>query len=276
MQDPPSSHEASLPHQKSKRILGTLYPPGASIHNFQDTDDYIPPASPNPRNGRAIVGDHQSTADGPSASQSIERGTRDTLRDEKEGVDIPGEEHDGEYRDSSDTIGDEEKHNLGAQRHWPLGQNSSSTIGDVEKQERGTTQTNLADQVSIDSSRDLEKGESDSERDEKVKQDGENKRQGEWENDVVGWDGPNDPQKPHNWKKSKKYTVTALYSSMTLCITFASSVFSTATMVTAKEYGRSNEVMTLGTSLFVLVSPGTQHDSNPSIDKINRVLLLVQ
>lgn len=33
---------------------------------------------------------------------------------------------------------------------------------------------------------------------------------------------------------------------MTFCLTFASSVFSTATMVTAKLYGVSNEVMTLG------------------------------
>ena len=70
---------------------------------------------------------------------------------------------------------------------------------------------------------------------------------------LIGWDGPNDPQNPQNWPKSKKYYVTIWYASMTFCLTFASSIFSTATHVTAKKYGVSDEVMVLGTSLFVLV-----------------------
>ena len=73
------------------------------------------------------------------------------------------------------------------------------------------------------------------------------------ESNLIGWDGPNDPENPQNWSKSKKYTVTIFYSSMTFCLTFASSIFSTATHVTAKLYGVSDEVMVLGTSLFVLV-----------------------
>lgn len=39
---------------------------------------------------------------------------------------------------------------------------------------------------------------------------------------------------------------------MTFCVTFASSVFSTAAVVTAEKFGVSEEVMILGTSLFVL------------------------
>lgn len=39
---------------------------------------------------------------------------------------------------------------------------------------------------------------------------------------------------------------------MTLCVTFASSVFSTATFVTARHFHVSPEVMVLATSLFVL------------------------
>lgn len=39
---------------------------------------------------------------------------------------------------------------------------------------------------------------------------------------------------------------------MTVCVTFASSVFSTASTVTAEKFGVSQEVMVLGTSLFVL------------------------
>ena len=73
------------------------------------------------------------------------------------------------------------------------------------------------------------------------------------ESNIVDWDGPDDPEKPMNWSNKKKWAATMILSSLTLTITFASSVFSTATMVTAKEFGTSNEVMTLGTSLFVLV-----------------------
>ncbi|MCJ1248048.1 hypothetical protein MMC30_005263 [Trapelia coarctata] len=70
--------------------------------------------------------------------------------------------------------------------------------------------------------------------------------------DLVDWDGPDDPANPMNWPVSKKWIVTISFSCMTFCITFASSVFSTATQVTAELYGVSNEVMILGTSLFVL------------------------
>jgi len=72
---------------------------------------------------------------------------------------------------------------------------------------------------------------------------------------LVDWDGPDDPENPMNWPVSKKWTVTISFAFMTFCITFASSVFSTATQVTAQLYGVSNEVMILGTSLFVLVIP---------------------
>lgn len=70
---------------------------------------------------------------------------------------------------------------------------------------------------------------------------------------LVEWDGLDDPENPMNWSKSTKWTITMALAFMTFCITFASSVFSTATEVTAKEYGVSVEVTTLGTSLFVLV-----------------------
>ncbi|KAI9872823.1 MAG: Citrinin biosynthesis cluster MFS transporter mrr1 [Pleopsidium flavum] len=69
---------------------------------------------------------------------------------------------------------------------------------------------------------------------------------------LIEWNGPDDPDNPMNWARSKKWIATMALSSMTFCITFASSVFSTATEVTAKEYGVSTEVTTLGTSLFVM------------------------
>ncbi|KAI1296157.1 MFS general substrate transporter [Xylaria venustula] len=68
---------------------------------------------------------------------------------------------------------------------------------------------------------------------------------------IVDWD-ENDPENPMNWPKSKKWFVTTVWSTLTFCVTFASSVFSSATDATAKEFHVSDEVMVLGSSLFVL------------------------
>lgn len=68
---------------------------------------------------------------------------------------------------------------------------------------------------------------------------------------LVDWDGPEDPENPQNFSQLRKWVITVSMSFMTMWITFASSVFSTATMVTAKEFGVSTEVMTLATSLTV-------------------------
>ena len=68
---------------------------------------------------------------------------------------------------------------------------------------------------------------------------------------LVEWDGPDDPENPQNMPRWKKWLVTMAMALMTMWITFASSVFSTATVVTAKEFGVSTEVMTLGTSLVI-------------------------
>jgi hypothetical protein len=70
---------------------------------------------------------------------------------------------------------------------------------------------------------------------------------------IVDWSGPSDPENPMNWPVWRKWCITALLGSLTFVITFASSVFSTATIATAKEFGESVEVMVLGTSLFVFV-----------------------
>ncbi|KAH6974340.1 major facilitator superfamily domain-containing protein [Ilyonectria sp. MPI-CAGE-AT-0026] len=69
---------------------------------------------------------------------------------------------------------------------------------------------------------------------------------------IVGWDGPDDPENPMNWPNRKKWMVTVSLGMLTWVVTFASSIFSTATVPAAEEFGVSTEVMTLGTSLFVL------------------------
>ena len=115
--------------------------------------------------------------------------------------------------------------------------------------------SNVAPSISSDHEKDLEKGDTTPPNPDtnEVDQGGLDRRRTEPENNVVAWDGPNDPQNPQNWSKTMKYTTTVLYATCTFTITFASSIFSTATEVTAKEFGVSLEVMTLGTSLFVLV-----------------------
>ncbi|CAD6571028.1 MAG: hypothetical protein TREMPRED_000107 [Tremellales sp. Tagirdzhanova-0007] len=70
--------------------------------------------------------------------------------------------------------------------------------------------------------------------------------------DLVVWDGPDDPQNPQNWPRSKKIRVTILYGMTTMCATFASSIFASASPFIAKDYGLSTEVTILGLSLFLL------------------------
>jgi MFS transporter, DHA1 family, multidrug resistance protein len=69
---------------------------------------------------------------------------------------------------------------------------------------------------------------------------------------LIEWDGPDDPENPMNWPTNKKWIVTIALGMMTFCVTFASSVFSNATVPVAELFGVSTEVTTLGTSLFVL------------------------
>ncbi|KAG4429786.1 hypothetical protein IFR05_014736 [Cadophora sp. M221] len=69
---------------------------------------------------------------------------------------------------------------------------------------------------------------------------------------IVSWDGPDDPENPMNFPRSKKWRITMVTAIMTFCVSFASSVFSTATEVTAAKWGVSLEVMILGVSLYVL------------------------
>ncbi|OGM46807.1 hypothetical protein ABOM_005028 [Aspergillus bombycis] len=71
----------------------------------------------------------------------------------------------------------------------------------------------------------------------------------------VQWQGPDDPENPQNFKFARKCLITWSLSMMTLCVTFASSVFSEATSVTAEEFHVGTEVMALGTSLPIFVSP---------------------
>jgi DHA1 family multidrug resistance protein-like MFS transporter len=70
----------------------------------------------------------------------------------------------------------------------------------------------------------------------------------------VIWDGQDDPEHPHNWALWRKLSVVILLTLLTLVITIQSSIFGTGATAFDKEFGVSNEVGILGTTLFLLVS----------------------
>lgn len=75
---------------------------------------------------------------------------------------------------------------------------------------------------------------------------------GDATNDLVEFDGPDDPENPRNWSKGKKWAITASMGSMTFVVTFASSIYSVAIQQVAKEYHIGEITSTLGVSLFLL------------------------
>jgi hypothetical protein len=96
---------------------------------------------------------------------------------------------------------------------------------------------------------DLEKGRKQSKG---VKSEPEDPRTRRWKDDIVTFDSVDDPANPKNWTSKKKLQVLVLYGLSTMCATFASSVFSSASSYYARQYGITTEVAVLGVSLFVL------------------------
>jgi hypothetical protein len=70
---------------------------------------------------------------------------------------------------------------------------------------------------------------------------------------LITWTLPYDPDNPQQWSSRRRWAITYALGGMTLVVSFASSVFSTATRATAEEFHVSTEVTTLGTSLYILV-----------------------
>ena len=68
---------------------------------------------------------------------------------------------------------------------------------------------------------------------------------------VIDWDGPKDPENPMNFSRARKWYITMILSTFNVATTFSSSVFSPAVAPTARYFGVSDEVMVLGTSLFL-------------------------
>lgn len=73
----------------------------------------------------------------------------------------------------------------------------------------------------------------------------------ESKHDLVTWNGPNDLENPQNWPRHKKLLRSLAPLAVIFSISFCSSIFGSATSVTAEEYGVSDELMSLGVALFM-------------------------
>ncbi|KAI6084427.1 MFS multidrug transporter [Hypoxylon rubiginosum] len=69
---------------------------------------------------------------------------------------------------------------------------------------------------------------------------------------IVEWDGPDDPECPRNWSSPKKVLMVFTTSGMILSVSFGSSVFAPAEKVAAAEFGVPLIVMQLTVALWIL------------------------
>lgn len=69
--------------------------------------------------------------------------------------------------------------------------------------------------------------------------------------ELVDFDGPDDPYRPMNWPTHKKVSTTLLYGLVTMTATWASSAYSAGTRQIAEHFHVSNQVSILGTTLFL-------------------------
>ncbi|KAH7153369.1 major facilitator superfamily domain-containing protein [Dactylonectria macrodidyma] len=69
---------------------------------------------------------------------------------------------------------------------------------------------------------------------------------------LVDFDGPDDPYLPMNWPTKKKVLTTLLYGLVTMTATWASSAYSAGTRQIAEHFNVGNQVSILGTTLFLL------------------------
>lgn len=81
---------------------------------------------------------------------------------------------------------------------------------------------------------------------------GETKLERDEDTNIIRFNEVADPGNPMNWSLKYKLMITAILASMTFITTFTSAIFSTAVEATSRKFQLSTEVMTLGTSLFLL------------------------
>ncbi|KAJ4255991.1 hypothetical protein NW762_009065 [Fusarium torreyae] len=72
------------------------------------------------------------------------------------------------------------------------------------------------------------------------------------EDQLVDFEGPDDPYRPMNWPTKKKVITTMLYGLVTMSATWASSSYSAGTAEVAAHFHVGTQVATLGTTIFLL------------------------
>ncbi|KAM0492639.1 hypothetical protein ACHAP8_009817 [Fusarium lateritium] len=72
------------------------------------------------------------------------------------------------------------------------------------------------------------------------------------EDQIVDFDGLDDPYRPINWPMKKKVITTMLYGFITMSATWASSSYSSGTRQVAEHFGVGSQTATLGTTLFLV------------------------
>ncbi|KAI4603608.1 hypothetical protein KJ359_003424 [Pestalotiopsis sp. 9143b] len=77
-------------------------------------------------------------------------------------------------------------------------------------------------------------------------------RQKTSQDQLVDFDGPDDPYRPVNWPMHKKVSTTLLYGLVTMSATWASSAYSAGTTQVAEEFHVGTQVAVLGTTLFLV------------------------
>lgn len=68
---------------------------------------------------------------------------------------------------------------------------------------------------------------------------------------IVHFDGPDDPYRPLNWPFKKKAITTAIYGFLAMTTSLSTSIYTPAIPQSANEFGVSEEVATLGTALML-------------------------
>ena len=82
--------------------------------------------------------------------------------------------------------------------------------------------------------------------------DPEKKKIVDYPDDLVTFDGDDDPSNPMNWSTRKKFRITIVLGFLTMGATLASSIFSAAFESLTVEFNIGIQVATLGIALFIL------------------------
>lgn len=69
---------------------------------------------------------------------------------------------------------------------------------------------------------------------------------------IVDWDGPDDPENPHNWSKAYRWFLTLVMGVLTLNSSFTSSLPSGTALESMMYFHVSQEVITLAITAYVI------------------------